>query len=164
MNTAYPSIRLHPSGRQFVVQEGFTTVCVCLLFIAVGYEGLMPESVVPYMLGLVLLTVLFLVYRYLYITRMVYIISAEQLKYEFGIFSTTKDYIELYRVVDYGEQRSFLQILLGLKTVSVYSGDRTRPRLDIIGIPDKMNLINTIRERVEINKTRRNIHEFTNTK
>ena len=99
MNTAYPSIRLHPSGRQFVVQEGFTTVCVCLLFIAVGYEGLMPESVVPYMLGLVLLTVLFLVYRYLYITRMVYIISAEQLKYDFGIFSTTKDYIELYRVV-----------------------------------------------------------------
>ena len=95
---------------------------------------------------------------------MVYIISAEQLKYEFGIFSTTKDYIELYRVVDYSEQRSFLQILFGLKTVSVYSGDRTRPRLDIIGIPDKMNLINTIRERVEINKKRRNIHEFTNTK
>ena len=95
---------------------------------------------------------------------MVYVISDEQLKYEFGIFSTNKDFIELYRVVDYSEQRSFLQILLGLKTVSIYSGDRTRPRLDIIGVPDKMNLINTIRERVEINKKRRNIHEFTNTK
>ena len=164
MNTPYPSIRLHPSGRQFVVQEGMTTVCVCLLFIAIGYEGLMPESVVPYLLGLVLLAVLYLVYRYLYITRMVYVISDEQLKYEFGIFSSTKDFIELYRVVDYSEQRSFLQILLGLKTVSIYSGDRTRPRLDIIGVPDKMNLINTIRERVEINKKQRNIHEFTNTK
>ena len=164
MNTPYPSIRLHPSGRQFVVQEGMATVCVCLLFIAIGYEGLMPESVVPYLLGLVLLAVLYLVYRYLYITRMVYVISDEQLKYEFGIFSRAKDFIELYRVVDYSEQRSFLQILLGLKTVSIYSGDRTRPRLDIIGAPDKMNLINTIRERVEINKKRRNIHEFTNTK
>ena len=124
----------------------------------------MPESVVPYLLGLVMLAVLYLVYRYLYITRMVYVISDEQLKYEFGIFSRAKDFIELYRVVDYSEQRSFLQILLGLKTVSIYSGDRTRPRLDIIGVPDKMNLINTIRERVEINKKRRNIHEFTNTK
>ena len=163
MNTAYPSIRLHPSGRQFVVPEGFTTVCVCLLFIAVGYEGLMPESVIPYMLGLVLLTVLFLVYRYLYITRMVYIISAEQLKYEFGIFSTTKDYIELYRVVDYSEQRSFLQMLLGIKTISIYSGDRTHPRLDLVGISNKVDLIPTIRERVELNKKRHNIHEFTNT-
>ena len=164
MNTPYPSIRLHPSGRQFVVQEGMTMVCVCLLFIAIGYEGLMPEAVVPYLLGVVLLTVLYLVYRYLYITRMVYVISDEQLKYEFGIFSTTKDFIELYRVVDYSELRSFLQILFGLKTVSIYSGDRTRPCLDIIGVPDEMNLINTIRERVEINKKRRNIHEFTNTK
>ena len=87
MNTPYPSIRLHPSGRQFVVQEGMTAICVCLLFIAIGYEGLMPESVVPYLLGLVLLAVLFLVYRYLYITRMVYVISGEQLKYEFGIYN-----------------------------------------------------------------------------
>ena len=146
------------------MQEGITTVCVCLLFIAIGYEGLMPESVVPYLLGLVMLAVLYLVYRYLYITRMVYVISDEQLKYEFGIFSRAKDFIELYRVVDYSEQRSFLQILLGLKTVSIYSGDRTRPRLDIIGVPDKMNLINTIRERVEINKKQRNSHEFTTTK
>ena len=95
---------------------------------------------------------------------MVYVISDQQLKYEFGIFSRAKVFIELCRVVDYSEQRSFLQILLGLKTVSIYSGDRTRPRLDIIGVPDKMNLINTIRERVEINKKQRNIHEFTNTK
>ena len=164
MNTPYPSIRLHPSGRQFVVQESMTTDCVCLLFIAIGYEGLMPESVVPYLLGLVMLAVLYLVYRYLYITRMVYVISDEQLKYEFGIFSRAKDFIELYRVVDYSEQRSFLQIRLGLKTVSIYSGDRTLPRLYIICFLDKINLINTIRERVEINKKQRNIHEFTNTK
>ena len=95
---------------------------------------------------------------------MVYVIGDEQLKYQKGIFTETKDFIELYRVVDYSEQRSFLQILFGLKTVSIYSGDRTRPRLDMIGIDKDMDLISEIRQRVEYNKTRRNIHEFTNTK
>ena len=72
-------------------------------------------------------------------------------------------YIELYRVIDYSEQRSFLQILLGIKTISIYSGDRTHPRLDLVGISNKVDLISTIRERVELNKKRHNIHEFTNT-
>ena len=55
-----------------------------------------------------------------------------------------------------------MQQLLGLKTVSIYSGDRTCPRLDIIGVPEDQNLIRTIRERVEYNKRMANIHEFTN--
>lgn len=100
----------------------------------------------------------------MFITRTVYIITEEQLKYEFGLFSCQRDFIELYRVVDYSEQRSFLQILLGLKTISIFSGDRTNPRLDLIGIRNDFDLIAVIRERVEINKKKRNIHEFTNFK
>ncbi len=93
---------------------------------------------------------------------MKFIISDEQMRYEYGILSLKCDYIELYRVVDYSEQRTFVQQLLGLKTVSIYSGDRTCPRLDIIGVPEDQNLIRTIRERVEYNKRMANIHEFTN--
>ena len=162
MNTPYPSIRLHPSGRQFVVQEGMTTVCVCLLFIAIGYEGLMPESVVPYLLGLVLLAVLYLVYRYLYITRMVYVISDEQLKYEFGIFSSTKDFIELYRVVDYTESQTFLQKILKVKTVTIVSTDKSECVLDIFGMSKNLNLVSRIRQRVEQCKQERRIYEITN--
>ena len=72
------------------------------------------------------------------------------------------DYIELYRVVDFKENRSFLQQLAGLKTVSVYSGDRNTPRLDIIGVRNSMNLVAHIRERVEYNKQRKGIYEITN--
>lgn len=105
-----------------------------------------------------------MVYRYLYITRMVYVVTSEQLKYEYGIFSCQKDFVELYRVVDYSEQSSFFQLLLGVKTISIYSGDRTHSRLDLIGIDNNLDLISIIRERVEVNKKRHNIHEFTNTK
>ena len=100
--------------------------------------------------------------RYLYLSRMRYAINEEQLQYEYGIFSVQRDYIELYRVVDYSEQRSFLQMLFGLKTVSIYSGDKTCPRLDIIGVKGDTDLLTMRRERVEYNKKKHNIHEFTN--
>ena len=91
-----------------------------------------------------------------------HILYHHQLQYEYGILSLQRDFIELYRVVDYSEQRSFLQMLFGLKTVSIYSGDKTCPRLDIIGVQGDSDLITMIRERVEYNKKKHNIHEFTN--
>ena len=85
-----------------------------------------------------------------------------QLVFEHGVFHREVDYQELYRVVDFNESQTFMQQLFHLKTVSIYSGDRTTPRLDIIGVPMKENLVTAIRERVETNKRRRSIYEITN--
>ena len=52
--------------------------------------------------------------------------------------------------------------LTGLKTVSVYSGDRMTPKLDIYGVEYRTNLVGHIRERVETNKQRKGIYEITN--
>lgn len=164
MGIPYPSIRIHPSAMQFYAEDGFTVIGVLVLIALAGYDGLTPKWMTPYIIGIAIIASLYLLYRYLYVTRMVYVITSEQLKYECGVLSCNRDFIELYRVVDYSEQRSFLQILLGIKTVSIYSGDRTHPRLDLVGISNKLDLISTIRERVELNKKRRNIHEFTNTR
>ena len=134
-----------------------------LLILAVaGYDGLLPDSLFPFLMAAAALMFVNLLCRYLYLSRMRYAINEEQLQYEYGIFSVQRNYIELYRVVDYSEQRSFLQMLFGLKTVSIYSGDKTCPRLDVVGVRNQLDLIAAIRERVEYNKKKRNIHEFTN--
>ena len=88
--------------------------------------------------------------------------SNEQLVFEHGVFHREVDYQELYRVVDFNESQTFMQQLFRLKTVSIYSGDRTTPRLDIIGVPMKEELVTTIRKRVETSKRRRSIYEITN--
>ena len=149
---------------QFAVDDGLTAIGIVALVAIAGYDGFTPKWMIPYIIGVAIVLILYLVYRYLYITRMVYVVTSEQLKYEYGIFSCQKNFVELYRVVDYSEQRSFLQLLLGVKTISIYSGDRTHPRLDLIGIDNNLDLISIIRERVEVNKMRHNIHELTNTK
>lgn len=105
---------------------------------------------------------LYLLYRFIYLRRTEYLISSEQIIYRHGVFSRSCDYMELYRVVDFREHRSFLQQLTGLKTVSVYSGDRMTPKLDIYGVEYRTNLVGHIRERVETNKQRKGIYEITN--
>ena len=64
--------------------------------------------------------------------------------------------------MDFDERRSFLQLLLGLKTIVVHSGDRTMPKLRIIGIREKADVVECLRERVSYNRQRMNIHEFAN--
>ena len=46
--------------------------------------------------------------------------------------------------------------------IVVHSGDRTMPKLKIIGIREKADVVGCLRERVSYNRKRMNIHEFAN--
>ena len=91
-----------------------------------------------------------------------YVVTDEQLIFLHGVFQRSTDYMELYRVVDYQQNRTFLQQLLGLKTITILSGDRNMNRLDIIGVRETENIVSEIRHRVEYNKRMKSIYEITN--
>ncbi|MEH2901870.1 PH domain-containing protein [Segatella copri] len=79
-----------------------------------------------------------------------------------GVLSHSTDYVELYRVVDYRQHRSLPQQVFGLKTVTIFSGDRNNSKLDMIGIKANNNVVADIRMRVEFNKRHKSIYEITN--
>ena len=87
---------------------------------------------------------------------------SEQLIFEYGIFQRKVHYMELYRIVDFYEHQSFMQQLLSLKSVTVFSMDRQTPRLEMQGIRASMEIISIIRQGVESNKKRRGVYEITN--
>ena len=103
-----------------------------------------------------------LLYQLLYLMMIRHTITDEVIVYEHGVFMRQKEYIELYRVIDFRESVSFMQNLLDLKTVTVYSGDRTTPKLRIHGIYIGLQLVPHIRQRVEYNRRRKGIYEITN--
>ena len=156
---AYKEVSLRPSWRQLLIDEGLSILGALALLVAGGLDGVPGHSL---MLCLALALVIKVIYRLVYLRQMEYTITGEQLVYEHGVFSRSRDYIELYRVVDFDERRSFLQLLLGLKTIVVHSGDRTMPKLRIIGIREKADVVECLRERVSYNRKRMNIHEFAN--
>lgn len=155
----FKTIALHPHLLQYVINE------VPAFFIAIiSYWIYSCCSFMwhEYFLLVTLLTILYLIGRFLSLIRTEYIISGEQLIILQGVLTQSTNYVELYRVVDYQEHRSIMQQLVGLKTVSIYSGDRNNPVVNIIGIKANIALVAEIRVRVEYNKRRKGIYEVTN--
>lgn len=159
---AFETKVLQPHILQYCICEGWYGF-LCLLSFALAGLDIIKNSVISNLLmffGLFLL--LYLVYQFFYLLRMKYVITEEQLIFLHGVFQHSTDYMELYRVVDYQQNRTLLQQICGLKTVTILSGDRNMNRLDIIGVIEDENVVSEIRQRVEYNKRMKSIYEITN--
>lgn len=133
-------------------------ICSIALF-AAGVDN-MPYAKVIFWIGVVLLA--YLSYNLLYLLRIKYIITDQQIIYIHGVVGQAKDYMELYRVIDYREHSSLQQQIAGIKTITLYSGDHSLPKFKMYGLPQKSIITEEIRKRVEYNKQRKGIYEFTN--
>lgn len=155
----FNNIVLRPHWTQYVISQGFMMIISLVLFLLAGYDPITIKE--PFYLAGII-TTLIMLYGCLYLNNLNFIITSEQLIIEYGVLHRTSDYIELYRIVDFCEHRDILEQLFGLKTVSVYSGDRTKPKLDLYGIREKIDAVGIIRERVEYNKQKKGVYEITN--
>lgn len=155
----YNTITFTPHWMQlFVSDMPIVLLCLCC-FVYAGLSFLPFGPFVGVCSSLLFLTLL---YRYFFLRSVKFRISGEQLIHERGIFKRDVDYIELYRIVDFCEQQSFVQRLSGIKTVVVHSGDRTTPCLHMAGMLQEHDIVGIIRERVEYNKRVKGVYEITN--
>lgn len=159
MDLKHDTIIIRPCLAQYIIND-LWMICIVLV-LACAYT-LHIAYVSNICLLLVILVQLLMVYRFGCMLTIRYILTQEQLIFQHGIINHSTEYMELYRVVDYKQNRSLAQQLFGLKTVVIMSGDRTMPELDIIGVKDYENVVGVIRERVEFNKKRKGIYEITN--
>ena len=148
-----------PAFRQIIATDwALASLCITS-FIVAGMEDILFSSL---LFWASLIISVCLIYRVFYLRSMKFIIMDEQIVYEHGVFHKTRDFLELYRVVDFKEESSFIQQIFSLKTVVIYSGDRSTPRLDMLGLDKSDNIIPIIRERVSANRKRNSIYEITN--
>lgn len=152
-------ITLRPHWSQYIISQGLAFIISCALFLVAGHYSITYKW--PFVVLGSIMTC-FMLYGCLYLHKLRYIITSEQLIIQRGVLTRTSDYIELYRVVDFSENRDILEQLFGLKTVWIFSGDRTNPKLDIYGIRENIDVVNIVRTRVEYNKRRKGIYEITN--
>lgn len=155
----FGTLVFRPCIRQYLANDLVLTVICVAGFAVAGIDGVFMGNM---LLWASLVTAVCLAYRFLYLRSMRYIITEEQFIYEHGVFRRTRDFMELYRVVDFREESSFSQQIFGLKTIQIYSGDRSTPRLDMVGMDQRADLIPVIRERVGASRKRNGIYEITN--
>lgn len=155
----FGTLVFRPRIRQYLANDLVLTVICVVGFAVAGIDGVFMGNM---LLWASLATAVCLAYRFLYLRSMRYIITEEQFIYEHGVFRRTRDFMELYRVVDFREESRFSQQVFGLKTIQIYSGDRSTPRLDMVGMDQRADLIPVIRERVGASRKRNGIYEITN--
>lgn len=156
---AFPTIAFRPHLLQYVINE-FPGICI--LFVALWIYAFCDFMWHEYFIFAAFFLAFHLLFRFVSILRTEYVITAEQLIVLQGVFSHSTNYVELYRVVDYQQHRSLPQQMLGMKTVSIFSGDRNNPVVNMIGIKAGCDVVSEIRRRVEFNKRRKGIYEITN--
>ena len=165
---------IKPDYRQFIA-DYFT-----LILTAIGVACLTPAAIIfgnsyfdflhsAYVLyarvivaALDLVLWIAIIWKFVKMKAMSWTIGKDTIRSQYGILRKKVDYIELYRIVDYAEDQSFLQRLLHVKTVEVLSTDRSDPSLRILGVPADMQLVNHIRNKVESCKHENKVIEVAN--
>ena len=152
-------LELIPCMRMFIIENWPMLIFYGVIVYLLSVDDMTVKLAAA---GAVVLFSSMLLYRFIYLSRMKWIVTRLQIRSEHGVFTRDIQYLELYRVVDYSEKQSFLQMLTGIKDVIVYSGDRTTPALRIMGIPASMEVIPILKQLVEEQKKIHNIYEITN--
>ena len=159
MNESFQTYKLKPHWIQYAIDQ---LPWIIIWLVVTLYVG---DDTLPYREYLMYISVgmmCYLIWQALELCRIEYVITGEQLIYRHGVLFHSADYMELYRIVDYQESRTPVQQLTGLKNILLLSGDRTLPRLRMVGIRGSSRILDEIRARVEYNKKRRGIYEITN--
>lgn len=153
------TLSIKPHLMQYMIDEfGFLFLAiVCFIGFTMNYPFVSKVC-----LFISFVTLAFLIYRFFYLASIRYLVTDEQLIFQSGVLTHSTEYLELYRVIDYQQKRTFAQQLFGLKTITILSGDRTMPELEIIGVRYDEDVVGEIRRRVEYNKKKRGVYEITN--
>jgi uncharacterized membrane protein YdbT with pleckstrin-like domain len=154
-------LHLHPKPI-FWFCKNFIVIAFALLL---AFANQLTSDMIISSLLLTCIGLLFFTLLYSYIEMMFFTkwdITDEKVKITKGIFYKKINYIELYRVTDYSETQNFIQQIFKNKTVNIISGDKTHPVFSFYGIDAKIDLVETLRKRVERQKMVRGIYEVTN--
>lgn len=148
-----------PNNIQFVINNLPLLIIGFFSLLFTGYE---EKYVSLSCICLSSLILLLLVGRWWKMKATSWVITPEQIVYTRGVLVKHKDFLELYRIIDFKETQSFLQQFWGLKNIVITSGDKSHPTLVIFGVKEKMDITNIIRERVELNKQIKHVYEISN--
>jgi uncharacterized membrane protein YdbT with pleckstrin-like domain len=103
---------------------------------------------------------LFAVWKFLVVRTRVFELTCERLRITSGVINQHIDEIELYRVKDTQAVRTWWMRLTGLTSIKLETSDRTMPSLVIPAIPDGMEMRETLRKQVEIQRDKKRVREM----
>lgn len=152
-----------PENRYFIRANLGVLILPFALFFAYFYLiSVKAMAAVYILLGMYLFVLLFLIYQYLYLRKLSWMITDEQIIHTRGVLAIETDYLELYRIYDFSEYSSFIDRLFHIKNICISSTDQSSPQLIIKGISIDIDVLTPLRSQVELMKQKHRIYELSN--
>ena len=107
--------------------------------------------------GLVVVGLLLLVIPVLIVKQFRYRISNYRIDFERGLLGKKIETMELWHVDDIEFQQSFFDRLMGVGNITVFSDDKTTPKLELRGLPNPRPLFESLKQRVIAVKRQRGV-------
>ena len=85
-----------------------------------------------------------------------YAVKDQRLYYTTGLFNTTEEEMLLYRVMDIKLNRTFVDKLVGVGTITLYTADKTHPKLELVRIKNPKKVRDLLSKLVETERIRIN--------
>ncbi len=140
MNNSETDIQLRPSPIfAFFKIIPFIICAIVFIWLANRYF--------PMPIWLSVFSTTFAIYRYIFIRRVIYLVTPQYIRITKGIFFKQIDTVELFRVKDYIITEPFLMQVFKLMDLHLKTTDPGNPILWLRGIPQS-DIIDIIRERV----------------
>jgi membrane protein YdbS with pleckstrin-like domain len=79
-------------------------------------------------------------------------LSNRSVETEAGIFSKKIDVLELWRIRDVRYKQSFLDRILGIAHIEVFTKDVTSPHLEVVGMPASRQVFERLRDSIELQR------------
>ena len=119
------------------------------------FKGEWPNwilTVVLFVVGLLLLFIPVLVVK-----QIRYRISNYRIDYEKGLLGKKIETLELWHVDDIEFEQSFFDRIMGVGKITVFSNDKTSPKLELKGLPNPRPLFESLKQRVIAVKRQRGV-------
>jgi uncharacterized membrane protein YdbT with pleckstrin-like domain len=140
MNSSATDIQLRPSPIfAFFKIMPFILCVIVLTWLANRYF--------PMLMWLSVSSMLFAIYRYIFIRRVIYLVTPQYIRITKGLFFKHIYTVELFRVKDYSITEPFVLQIFRLMDLHLKTTDPENPTLWLRGIPQS-DIIDIIRERV----------------
>jgi membrane protein YdbS with pleckstrin-like domain len=107
--------------------------------------------------ALVVIGLLLLVIPLLIVKQFRYRISNYRIDFERGLLGKRIETMELWHVDDLEFQQSFFDRLMGVGQITVFSNDKTTPKLELKGLPNPRPLFESLKQRVIAVKRQRGV-------
>jgi uncharacterized membrane protein YdbT with pleckstrin-like domain len=113
-----------------------------------------------YLTAIFIVPIPYVLWRWIELRCRVYEITDQRIRYSSGVFTKSREDLELYRVKDYRLIQPFWFRILGLGHVELISSDRTHPVFVLRAVPNPEAVLDTLRDLVEKRRDEKRVREL----